>query len=78
MYFLNTVIGKMSEVISDAGEIQPLGLATATSQGRRAFLVEVFNRILISRMRFEETSGKPGFQRAFTAFAGKEDLLQDC
>jgi hypothetical protein len=67
----------MSGVIYDAGEIQRLGLATVTPQERRAFLVEVFNRILISRVCFEETSGKPGFRRGITAFEGKEDLLQD-
>jgi mannitol-1-phosphate 5-dehydrogenase len=73
--FLNTVIGKMSGVISDAAEIQARGLATFTSQQKRAFLVEVFNRILISRVDFGEASGEPRFQRGITAFEEKDDLL---
>jgi len=73
--FLNTVIGKMSGVISDAGEIKAKGLATFTPQEKRAFLVEVFNRILISRVDFGEASGEPRFERGITAFEEKEDLL---
>ena len=73
--FLNTVIGKMSGVISAAGEIQAKGLATFTPQEKRAFLVEVFNRILISRVDFGEASGEPRFERGITAFEEKEDLL---
>ena len=45
---LNTVIGKMSGVVSDPDEIRRQ-LATITPGGRRAFLVEAFNRILISK-----------------------------
>jgi mannitol-1-phosphate 5-dehydrogenase len=73
--FLNTVIGKMSGVISDAGEIQALQLATVTPDGSRAFLVEAFNRILISQVSFPKTAGEPRFQRGITAFVEKEDLL---
>jgi len=73
--FLNTVIGKMSGVISDAAEIQAKGLATFTPQQKRAFLVEVFNRILISRVDFGEAGGEPRFERGITAFEEKDDLL---
>jgi mannitol-1-phosphate 5-dehydrogenase len=73
--FLNTVIGKMSGVISDPAEIQARQLATVTPGGARAFLVEEFNRILISRLCFPEVAGEPLFHRGITAFAEKEDLL---
>ena len=73
--FLNTVIGKMSGVISDAGEIQARQLATVTPDSSRAFLVEAFNRILISQVRFPQVAGEPRFQRGITAFVEKEDLL---
>ena len=69
--FLNTVIGKMSGMIGDPVEIQALGLEPLTPGNRRAFLVEAFNRILISRIHFDE----PGFTRGITAFIEKEELL---
>jgi hypothetical protein len=47
--FLNTVIGKMSGVIPDPAEIAQRGLAAITPSFQRAFFVEEFNRILISR-----------------------------
>lgn len=60
---LNTVIGKMSGMLAEPGleEIAP-GLG-------RAFLVEEFNRILISRITL------PGFERCLTTFEEKTDLL---
>jgi len=58
--FLNTVIGKMSGVLSDPGEIRQLGLAPVTPGAPRAFLVEAFNRILITRIRFDDTLSPPG------------------
>jgi mannitol-1-phosphate 5-dehydrogenase len=73
--FLNTVIGKMSGVISDAGEIQARQLAAVTPESSRAFLVEAFNRILISQVHFPAVSGEPRFQRGIRAFVEKEDLL---
>ena len=73
--FLNTVIGKMSGVISEAGEIQARQLATVTPASSRAFLVEAFNRILISQVSFPKVEGEPRFQRGLTAFVEKEDLL---
>jgi mannitol-1-phosphate 5-dehydrogenase len=72
--FLNTVIGKMSGVVT-AGEIQARHLATVTRDSSRAFLVEAFNRILISQVSFPEVAGEPPFHRGITAFVEKEDLL---
>jgi mannitol-1-phosphate 5-dehydrogenase len=68
--FLNTVIGKMSHVVTDAGEIQAQQLATIAPDLRRAFLVESFNRILISKIDFP----KP-FQRGIEVLQEKNDLL---
>jgi mannitol-1-phosphate 5-dehydrogenase len=73
--FLNTVIGKMSGVIADASEAQARHLATVTPDGSRVFLVESFNRILVSQVNFPETVGEPRFERGITAFVEKEDLL---
>ncbi len=70
--FLNTVIGKMSGVLSDPREIAEQSLKTVTPEDRRAFLVEVFNRILISRVRFP---GAPGYERGIGVFKEKDDLL---
>jgi len=67
--FLNTVIGKMSGVITDPPTIARLGLATLTPRIPRAVLVEEFNRILISRVRL------PGYRRGIEVFREKEDLL---
>ena len=73
--FLNTVIGKMSGVVSDPEEIRLQGLATITPGGHRAYLVEAFNRILISKIRFAEGGGAPPFQRGIKVFGEKDDLL---
>ncbi len=69
--FLNTVIGKMSGVISDPEEIQALGLEPLAPGSRRAFLVEAFNRILISRIHFDSQD----FTRGIATFVEKDDLL---
>lgn len=69
--FLNTVIGKMSRVVTDPAEIHAAALAPVTPEATRAFLVEAFNRILISRLRF---NGVP-FARGITVFEEKDDLL---
>ena len=66
---LNTVVGKMSGVISDAPQIQQLQLATMTPTSTKAILVEQFNRILISRITL------PGFTRGITVFGEKPDLM---
>lgn len=69
--FLNTVIGKMSGVITDPDEIRAQTLVPITPEDRRAFLVEAFNRILISQIEFDEAP----FQRGITVFEEKADLL---
>ena len=66
---LNTVIGKMSGVITDADQICELDLAPLTPTSDRAVLVEVFNRILIDRISLS------GFERGIDAFVEKNDLL---
>lgn len=68
--FLNTVIGKMSGIKTDPAEIAELGLTPVTPGAPRAFLVEEFNRILISKIRFE-----PPFARGIGVFEEKENLL---
>ena len=65
--FLNTVIGKMSGLTADpAGQ----GLVPVTPGSARAFLVEEFNRILVSRPAFPEP-----FRRGIAVFEEKPDLL---
>ncbi len=68
--FLNTVIGKMSGAITDTSEMS--GLAPVTPEVRRAFLVEEFNRILITRVN---PDGGSRFTRSITVFEEKADLL---
>lgn len=65
--FLNTVIGKMSGLVGDPARRK---LPTVTPHGTRAFLVEAFSRILISKIRFEAP-----FERGITVFDEKENLL---
>lgn len=67
--FLNTVIGKMSRVVSDAGEIRARKLASIAPGIQRAFLVEEFNRILVTRTRIA------GFEPGINVFIEKDDLL---
>jgi len=67
--FLNTVIGKMSGVISEPETIDRLGLAAITPDFPRAILVEEFNRILISKIRLSR------YRRGIEVFIEKEDLL---
>ncbi len=67
--FLNTVIGKMSGVKTDAGEIRALDLRPITPDAPDAFLVEAFNHILISRISFDD------FTRGIAVFEEKDDLL---
>lgn len=66
---LNTVVGKMSGVITEADTIRRLGLAPLTPDTPRAVLVERFNHILVSRV----TLG--GFRRGIEVFVEKDDLL---
>jgi mannitol-1-phosphate 5-dehydrogenase len=67
---LNTVIGKMSQVVTDTAEIQQRDLATMTPDLPRAFLVESFSQILISNIQFDEP-----FDRGITSFIEKVNLL---
>ncbi|UCG50042.1 MAG: hypothetical protein JSU94_09700 [Phycisphaerales bacterium] len=67
--FLNTVIGKMSRVVNDPDEIAELGLRTIAPGIERAFLVEQFNRILVTR------STIAGFRPGIEVFIEKDDLL---
>jgi len=67
--FLDTVIGKISG-LAPAGS----GLAPIARGDRQAFLVEAFNRILISRIRLPMLPGQPPFQRGIAIFEEKDDL----
>ena len=66
---LNTVIGKMSGVITDPPTTERMGLVTITPEIPRAILVEEFNRILISRVELS------GYRRGIDVFVEKDDLL---
>lgn len=66
---LNTVIGKMSGIVTDPVQINEQALQPITSDMPRALLVEAFNRILITRIT------RPGFVRGITVFEEKDDLL---
>lgn len=69
VHALNTVIGKMSGVITDDETIRRLNLAPLTRDADRAVLVEEFNHILVSRVTL------PGFRRGIDVFVEKDDLL---
>jgi len=66
---LNTVIGKMSGVVTDQEQIIAQKLRQIAGDTGRCFLVEVFNRILISKISW------PDFKRGITVFEEKNDLL---
>jgi mannitol-1-phosphate 5-dehydrogenase len=67
--FLNTVVGKMSGVVG-AAEIAEHDLLPLTPGSSRTFLVEAFNRILITEVDFSEP-----FTRGIRVFEEKDDLL---
>jgi len=67
--FLNTVIGKMSRVVTDEEEMERLGLVPISSGIERAFLVEQFNKILVSRCTLER------FRPGIAVFVEKDQLL---
>jgi mannitol-1-phosphate 5-dehydrogenase len=67
--FLNTVIGKMSQVVTDKDEIQKKNLKTIVPGIDRAFLVEEFNKILVTKCHI------PDFTPGIKVFIEKEDLL---
>jgi mannitol-1-phosphate 5-dehydrogenase len=66
---LNTVIGKMSRVVRDREEIASSSLEPYVENGSRAYLVEEFNRILISQISL------PKFKCGIEVFQEKVDLL---
>ncbi len=67
--FLNTVIGKMSRVVTNPAEITELKLKTIAPGIKRAFLVEQFNKILVSKTQLA------GFKPGIKVFIEKDDLL---
>jgi mannitol-1-phosphate 5-dehydrogenase len=69
LQILNTVVGKMSGVVSSADEMRRLGLAPLVPGYEKCVLVEEFNRILISRITLA------GFKRGIAVFQEKDDLL---
>ncbi|HLU46482.1 MAG TPA: hypothetical protein VK116_00310, partial [Planctomycetota bacterium] len=70
--FLDTVIGKMSGVITDGGEIERLGLLPLWEKAGRAHLVEEFRRILVTRPK--PGHGGRSIERGLDAFEEKDDL----
>jgi mannitol-1-phosphate 5-dehydrogenase len=69
LQILNTVIGKMSGVISSQREMKELGLSPLVAGFDKCVLVEEFNRILVSRVKL------PAFVRGIQVFEEKDDLL---
>lgn len=67
--YVNTVIGKMSQVVTDPARVECMGLKTITPGFERAFLVEAFNHILATRCQL------PNFLPGIEVFVEKEDLL---
>ncbi len=66
---LDTVIGKMSGLITTAEEMRLLELAPLVPGLDKCVLVEEFNRILISKITL------PGFTRGIRVFEEKDDLI---
>lgn len=67
--FLNTVIGKMSQVVVAGEEGGALALTPMAAGMPKAILVEAFNRILVSRITLQ------GFRRGIAVFEEKDNLL---
>jgi len=67
--YLNTVIGKMSQVVTDPGEIERMKLTPIAPGINKAFLVEEFNRIFVTRCSLGDFS--PGIK----VFIEKDDLV---
>jgi len=67
--FLNTVIGKMCQVVIRPQDMQALNLAPIVPDMKKAILVEAFNRILVTKNRL------PDFDPGIDLFVEKENLL---
>lgn len=67
--YLNTVIGKMSQVLNDKQEIEDKKLETIAPCFDRAFLVEAFNKILVTKCNV------PDFTPGIKVFLEKENLM---
>ena len=67
--YLNTVIGKMSQVVTKAEEIERMNLRSVAPGINRAFLVEEFNKILVTKCEIKD------FKPAIEVFIEKDDLL---
>ena len=67
--YLNTVIGKMSQVVTDPSKIAQMKLSPIAPGIKRAFLVEEFNHILATRCRLENF--RPGIE----VFIEKDELI---
>jgi len=67
--YVNTVIGKMSQVVQGKQEIANKKLSAIAPGIDRAFLVEAFNKILVSKYSI------PGFTPGIEVFLEKEDLM---
>lgn len=67
--FLNTVVGKMSRVVTDPQEIRTRKLRPIAPGIERAFLVESFNHILVTQCTLADVT--PGI----TVFEQKPDLM---
>ena len=70
--FVNTVIGKMSGIISNPEEITARGIAPLTPGHDSAILVEEFNRILVSTPSGDHAAD---WRPAFTSFETRRELL---
>ena len=66
---LNTVIGKMSGIVTDEVQIAEQGLARMAGTMGRCVLVEAFNKILITRIAWSD------FSSGIPIFIEKDDLL---
>jgi mannitol-1-phosphate 5-dehydrogenase len=66
---LNTVIGKMSGIVTDEAQIADQGLVRLAGATGRCVLVEAFNHILITRIAWSD------FPRGIPIFTEKDNLL---
>ena len=69
LQFLNTVIGKMSQVVTDKNQIQEMNLTPIVPDTDLAFLVEQFNHILVTKCTL------PDFRPGIEVFIEKTDLI---